>query len=250
MSLKIEESGNTVLITGGSSGIGLETAKRFAAANNTVLICGRKEEKLAQAKKLIPDLDYFRCDIAQQGDREKLYAWVEERHPDTNILINNAAIVHRVDFTKEPDMIQKADYEIQTNLMAPIALSKIFLPLLERVHDGKIINITTGLVYAPRFAYPIYNATKAALHSFTQVLRAQLEQSPLEVIEVLMPVVNTPWHNGRAPSMAISVEDAVDMMMKGLGRGKEEIPVGSVGLLKLLSRVSPRMALKRINSLS
>ncbi|GAB2673360.1 hypothetical protein GCM10027036_28500 [Flavihumibacter cheonanensis] len=95
----------------------------------------------------------------------------------------------------------------------------------------------------------IYNATKAALHSFTQVLREQIQPDPIEIIEVLFPVVNTPWHKGAAPRIAIQPQEAVAKMLKGIENNKTEIRVGAVQLLYFLHRIAPRFAFKKINQL-
>ncbi|MDL5045218.1 SDR family NAD(P)-dependent oxidoreductase [Oscillatoria amoena NRMC-F 0135] len=240
----------TILITGGSSGIGLELAKQLINLQNTVIICGRSEEKLAAAKQLLPQLITIACDISNDNDRMKLYEFIQQHYPACNVLINNAAIVHRVDFRADVLMVRKAQAEINTNLLAPIALTKLFLPLFENTPNPAIINITTGLIYAPRAEYPIYNATKAALHSFTQVLRHRLKETNVKVIEVMMPVVDTPWHNGDVPKIAISTEVAVNKMLKGIGTGKYEVRVGAVKLLYFISRISPKLAFKIINGIS
>ncbi|MDF9798152.1 putative oxidoreductase [Catalinimonas alkaloidigena] len=238
---------NTILITGGSSGIGLELASVLSSKGNRVLICGRSKSKLEKARQSIPELEIFVCDLAHQTERQNLYQRVAENYPECNVLVNNAAIVHRTDFRCDEAMMEKAEAEIQTNLMAPIALSKLFLPLLEKNVNPAIINITTGLVYAPKAAYPIYNASKAALHSFSQVLRHQLQENPVRIIEVQMTVVDTPWHEGNAPAMAISPQKAVKEMLSKLEKRQEEIRIAKVGMLNLLSRISPALAFKLIN---
>lgn len=239
----------TILITGGSSGIGMELAKQLIARQNTVLICGRSAEKLSAANGEIPDLHCFQCDISLESDRKKLIGWISSKHPQCNILINNAAIVHRTNFHLDDAILQKADLEIRTNLFAPIALSKALLPAFQKKKQSAIINITTGLIYAPRAIYPIYNATKAALHSFTQVLRHQLKDTNVNVIEVMMPVVATAWHQGNVPDIAISPEVAVTEMVAGIEKGKQEVKVGKVPILHFLSRLSPAFAFKKINQI-
>ena len=172
-------SHQTVLITGGSSGIGLELAKQLAARQNTVLICGRSAQRLSDAKVVVPEAQTFQCDISSDSERTKLLQWVKKYHPSCNVLVNNAAIVHKSNFYEDAGIVEAAIREIDTNLVAPIALTKAFLNLFKQQKNSAVINITTGLIYAPRAVYPIYNATKAAVHAFTQVLRHQIRELPV-----------------------------------------------------------------------
>jgi uncharacterized oxidoreductase len=240
----------TVLITGGSSGLGLELAKQLIAKQNSVIICGRSVERLAEAKTLIPQVHTFCCDISNDNDRLKLFDWIVTNHPTCNVLINNAAIVHKTNFHADPEIVEKAIQEIETNLIAPIALSKRFLERFQHQKESAIVNITTGLIYTPRSVYPIYNATKAALHSFTQVLRHQIKDLPVEVIEVMMPAVATPWHQGNVPKIAIPPAKAVNEMIEKLESGSKEIRIGKVKILYALSRIAPAFAFRKINELS
>ena len=211
---------NTILITGGSSGIGLALAKRLIKKNNKVLICSRSKEKLEKAKTNYPAIEILQCDLSKEKECERLALWIQEKHPECNILINNAAIVHIADFYKDEKILEKANAEIHTNLLAPIILSKLFIPILEKNPNPKLINITSGLAYIPKADYPFYNATKAALHSFTQVLRMQMKESAIGIIEVFPPVVDTPFHKGNPPPKAISAEKAVDKMINDIEKPK------------------------------
>lgn len=242
-------TGNTILITGGTSGVGLELANRLQRKGNEIIICSRSREKLDAAEAGNPGLVPYQCDVSNPDDCKEMVRWLEAHKPALNVLINNAAVSHAMDFVEEAAALEKASIEIETNLIAPIRLMKQIYPILSRNAAPKMINITTGLIYAPRSIYPIYNATKAALHSFTQMLRIQLEKSPVQVIEVQLPAVDTPWHKGNPPKIAIPVEAAVKEMMSGLEKGKEEIKVGKVKLLYALSRIAPGFALRKVNSL-
>lgn len=242
-------TGNTILITGGSSGVGLQLAKVLLSQRNRVLICGRSTDKLSLAKHLLPEVQTFCCDLSKPSERIDLFYWVQQHHPSCNMLINNAAFVHVADFFKEEKAYEQAVQEFETNVLAPIHLTKLFLPLLLANPLPQIVNIGTGLVYVPRTAYPFYNATKAALHSFSQVLRSQLEKQEVRMVEVLLPAIDTPWHKGNPPKIAISVERAVEEMLQKLDKGQEEIKVGAVWLLYWLSRIAPRFAFRKINAL-
>jgi uncharacterized oxidoreductase len=244
-------SDNKILITGGSSGLGLEMAKRLLESGNTVIICSRSAEKLSEAKELFPPLIVYPFDIADAASCTGLAEWIRKEHPDLNVVINNAAVVHRTDFLADPDTLAKSELEIQTNFLGPVRLIKHLYGSIKANDKPAIINITTGLIYAPKADYPFYNATKAALHSFTQTLRLKWKTEGVEVIEVMFPVVDTPWHaKGEVPKIAITTENAVEQMLAGIKKGKAEIRVGGVKLLYPLSRIMPGVALKFINNLS
>ena len=241
---------NTILITGGSSGVGLELAKRLVEKDNRVIICGRSQEKLANAKAKHPDIESFRCDLSKLHDCEKLAKWIRENHPDCNILINNAAIVHTTSFYKDEKALEKVDAEIRTNLFAPVALTKLLIPTLEKNPNPKLVNITSALAYVPKSDYLFYSATKSALHSFTQTLRIQMKELPIDIAEVFLPSVNTPFHKGKPPKGAISAQDAVDKIIRGLENGKTEIRVKTAKLIYFMHRIAPGFILRKVNSQS
>lgn len=245
--MKIKNS--TVLITGGSSGIGLELSKVLLQKGNKVIICGKSNEKLLAAKKLLPELITYQCDLSDNQECAAFAKRIKENHPDLSILINNAAIVNKIDFINDEKAIELAENEYQTNLIAPIRLIKLLYPTISANNSSAIINITTGLIYAPRFIYPFYNSSKSALHSFTQTLRIRLKDEKTKVIEVMFPAVDTPWHQGTPPKIAIGVEKAVSEMLSGLEKGKSEIKVGGAKILSLIARIAPSFALKKVNEL-
>lgn len=243
----MQTKSNTILITGGSSGIGLELANVLVQKGNKVIICSRSQEKLEKARQVIPTVNIIQCDVSQLQECERLYRWVESYHPECNILINNAAVVHKTSFRNDNDIIAKSECEIHTNFLGPLSLIKLFLPLLEKNNNSEIINVTTGLIYAPKATYTTYCATKAALHSFTQTLRIQLKDNPVKIREVIMTVVDTPFHNGDAPKIAVTPKEAVSEMVKKLEQSKTEIRIGGTKLLYILSRLMPGLATKIIN---
>jgi uncharacterized oxidoreductase len=246
--MKLEN--NTILVTGGSSGIGLQLSKVLIQKGNTVIICGRSNEKLEAAKNMIPQLITYQCDLANRQECVDFARKISGNHPDLNVLINNAAIVNTIDFIHDENAIDLSEKEYQTNLLAPIRLIKLLYKTINSNDVSAIINITTGLIYAPRAIYPFYNSSKSALHSFTQTLRMSLKNEKTEVVEVMFPAVNTPWHKGAPPKIAISVEDAVSEMIHGLEKGKPEIRVKGAKILYLLSRIAPNFALRKINQIT
>lgn len=183
-------SGNTILITGGATGIGYALAEEFLARGNTVLLCGRREDRLKEAQQKHPELIIKVCDVTKEKDREALFVWATIEHPDLNVLVNNAGIQRDIDLTKGMEDLT-GESEISINLIAPIHLSARFIPFLHNQTNAAIINVSSGLALRPESAsrMPIYTATKAGLHAFSISLRGQLKDSGFEVIELLPPAV-------------------------------------------------------------
>jgi uncharacterized oxidoreductase len=187
----MKTSGNTILITGGATGIGFGLAEVLLNADNTVLICGRRQAKLEEAKKKLPGLHIHQCDVTLKDGCESLYNWVKNQYPGFNILINNAGVSGLIDFMKGVPEAFKSEDEIDTNLKAPVLLSGYFIPLLFKQKLAAIINISSGLAFVPLASSPLYGATKAALHSFSLALRIQLKDTNIKVFELMPPICDT-----------------------------------------------------------
>jgi uncharacterized oxidoreductase len=183
-------NGNTVLITGGATGIGLALAESFLKLGNEVIICGRREKRLLEAQKNHPNLYIKNCDVSSEEGRKSLFIWVTENFNNLNILINNAGIQRAIDF-KDGIKGLEGENEIKINLEALVYLSALFIPFLESKQESAIINISSGLAITPLAVFPIYCATKAGVHTFTQCLRYQLSKTSIKVFEVLPPIVET-----------------------------------------------------------
>ncbi len=229
-------SGNTILITGGSSGIGLAFAREFAALGNTIIICGRREDKLAEVKGEIEGIITKKCDVASANERTELYNWILAEYPETNILINNAGVQMAADLTTPVDL-ERIYAEVDTNFIAPLHLSSLFAAHLSGVLNGAIINISSGLAFVPIAFMPVYCATKAAIHSLTLSLRHQLRNTSVKVFEVLPPSVDT-WlgHDYRADKSqshgGIPVSEFISEAMEGLKNDVLETAVGMANNLR------------------
>jgi uncharacterized oxidoreductase len=186
----MKTSGNTILITGGTSGIGLAFAKKFLELNNRVIICGRREDRLKKIKESYNEIETRVCDVQLNEDRITLASWVLKNFPDTNILINNAGIQLLADLTKEVDL-GRIYQEVEINLIAPIHLSSLFVQHFKQKNETAIINISSGLAFTPLAVVPIYCSTKAAIHSLTFSLRHQLKDTSIKVFEIAPPSVDT-----------------------------------------------------------
>lgn len=218
---------NTVLITGGSLGIGLALAEAFLKAGNTVLICGRRADKLAAARARFPELHTFVSDVAQQADREQLFATVQRDFPALNILVNNAGIQRPIDLTNGPGSYETGVSEITTNLVAPFHLATLFVPLLASQPEAAIINITSGLGFTPLADFPVYAATKAGLHTFSLSLRHQLRNTSVRVFEVIPPIVNTELKGDDTPDpRGIPASQVADETLAALTNDTYELAIG------------------------
>lgn len=228
----MKTSGNTVLITGGATGLGLGLAKAFKESGNEVIICGRRESRLKEAAALVPGIHTFVCDISSAEARTNLAAWTNENFPGLNILINNAGVQKSLNLEEPAEVNRRASEEIEINFTAPIHLASLFIPLLSGHKDAAIINITSGLAFAPLAMYPVYCATKAALHSFSMSLRHRLSKTSVKVFEIAPPLVQTelkvPGDNGHPEMNAhgITVQAFLDEAMEAIKNDKFEYAVG------------------------
>ncbi|HUN65207.1 MAG TPA: SDR family NAD(P)-dependent oxidoreductase [Bacteroidota bacterium] len=184
-------SGNTILITGGATGIGYAMAEWFLNAGNEVIICGRREERLREAREKLPSVRITTCDVAEDAGRKELVEWATSRFGGLNILVNNAGVQRDIDFSGGAGEYEAHRDEIAINLEAPIMLSGLFIPHFLRKERAAIVNVTSGLGFVPAARMPVYSATKAGLHAFTMALRHQLRNSPIRVFELVPPAVDS-----------------------------------------------------------
>lgn len=219
-------SGNTILITGGASGIGLAFAEKFLNAGNKVIVVGRREEKLSEAKERFPELHTRVCDVSKEDERIQLFEWVIKHFPDVNMLVNNAGIQQRVNLLHATNDWTYYQNEIAINVEGPIHLSMLFIPHLMKHSQAAIVNVTSGLAVQPGVWVPIYSATKAAMHSFTISLRHQLENTSIEVVDVLPPAVNTDLGGAGLHTFGAPVNEFIDVIFEGLKNKKQEIGFG------------------------
>jgi uncharacterized oxidoreductase len=218
-------SGNTILITGGGSGIGLAFAERFIKRGNQVIICGRRENVLQEAKEKFPGIVTRTCDLTVEAERIALFDWVTANYPKINVLVNNAGILQRFNVLKA-DAKHNWSYfgkEITANLEAPIHLSMLFAPFFAEKEKAAIINVTSGLAFTPLAVTPIYSASKAAVHSFSVCLRYQLSATSVEVIEVVPPAVDTDLSGAWLQTHVEPLDAFADGIFKGLEEGETEI---------------------------
>src|ERR1700678_1424061 len=244
---------NTILITGGASGIGYELTKQLTALGNTILITGRDQAKMNRAKAALPGIHTFRSDVSDPRAIATLYEEVTKQFPDLNILINNAGIMRRINIHDKAGSVENITREIEINLSGPIRMVKQFLPHLKTKSEAAIVNVSSGLAFVPLPISPVYCATKAGLHSFTQSLRVQLKNTNVKVFELAPPATETPLLTGdfEAEDMAgvslMGVAEMVRQAIQGLRKDHLEIRPGLSNMLKLMSRIAPQFILNQLS---
>ena len=182
---------NTILITGGGSGIGRGLAEAFHALGNKVIIAGRRQHALEEVTDANPGMASVTLDIDNPDAIRSFAEEVTELHPTLNVLINNAGISRLEDLKAQPESPTKAEAMITTNLLGPIRLTAALLPHLRKQARATVINVTSGLGFVPLPQAPTYSATEAALHSYTESLRFQFKDTPVEFLEIIPPYVQT-----------------------------------------------------------
>ena len=212
------------------------------------MICGRTLSTLEQAKEADPRLEIAQCDVTNAAQIQALRDRCQSDFGEIDILVNNAAIIHRFDMTNGSLSLDHQIQEVDINLGGPIRMTHYFLPQLMRRPEAAIVNLTSALAFMPTVASPIYSATKAALRSWTMSLRAQLAATNIKVVEVIPPLVDTEMNTDYdAGVRKMSPEEHADHFMKGFAGGREEIPVGISRGLPTLSRIAPRAVFRMLN---
>lgn len=239
---------STILITGGTSGIGLELVKQLTEQGSDIIVTGRNLEALSTVKKRFPNVHTFRSDVSDPGDIEKLYKDVTGQFPALNIIINNAGLMRLIDLQDETLDLENINREIITNLSGTIQMVQQFLPHLKKQKSAAIVNVSSAIAFMPYSSAPIYSASKAGVHAYTKALRLQLEDSNVKVFEMIPPGVNTNLQNNWVmqpnPNMMMDADKLVNTVIKQLLKDKTELKPFLVGIIKTAGRVMPETLLK------
>jgi uncharacterized oxidoreductase len=231
----------TILITGGSAGIGLALARKFFELGNQVIVTGRRQKVLERLKANHPKLHVIQSDVADPEQIASLARRVKASYPKLDVLINNAGIMLHKNLAAPAADLDGLTAEMDINLAGVIRMTSAFIDILE-ANKGTIINVSSGLAFVPLSSAPIYCATKSAVHSYTQSLRFQLERAGVEVIELMPPAVKTELSadlpEGGLVSL-ISADELIKKTFSALKKGKVEIRPGQANLLALMRRLAP-----------
>ena len=233
----MQVAGKTILLTGGTDGIGRELAGQLKAKGATVIVTGRTPERIAAAEAA--GYEVIMADLSSQAGVDAILTAVKGR--DIDILINNAGLGSDHDFREAMPDLADNDRCIAANLNAPIHLITGLMPVLRARPEAMIVNVTSGLAIAPRAGGPIYCATKAGLRSYTLALREQLKGTNIHVLEVLPPVVETKMTAGRG-SKKMSPQDCAAQIVDAMESNATEANVGMVKLLRFVYSISPALA--------
>jgi uncharacterized oxidoreductase len=246
-------SGNTVLITGGASGIGYSMAQAFLDAGSEVIVCGRRENKLLEVQRQYPRIHVRTCDVASELQRNAMVEWVVAHFGSLNVLVNNAGVQRDIDLTKGIAEFLAGDNEIRINLEAPILLAGMLVPQLTGKKGAAIVNVSSGLGFVPAVKMPVYSASKAGMHAFSMCLRQQVLPLGIKVFEVVPPAVDTDLNpQGRATrggyKANLTSTEFVAAVMKGIANDVFEIGYGMTeGFIKA-SRADLDKSFQQMNS--
>ena len=219
----MKTTGNTILITGGGSGIGRGLAEALQATGNTVIIAGRRKEALAETLEANPGMKSVELDIQDPAKVTEVSAQLVKDYPELNVLINNAGIMKE---TRPGSGVIDEDSlasTLTTNLLGPIRLTGALLEHLKGKQDAVVMNVTSGLAFIPMVPVSVYCATKAALHSYTLSLRFDLKDTGVTVMELVPPYVQTDLFNGANDPRAMPLKEFIDETMELLATDAEEI---------------------------
>lgn len=231
---------NIIVLTGGTSGIGLELLGQLYDGNK-IIVTSSSQSNIDKLQKNFPKVTGIVCNL---GDTTSVKTFIDKclsEFSDINILINNAGIQNNYLFPDEKNGYEKISNEITINFISPMLLIYGLLPILINKKSSAIINVSSGLAFAPKKSAPIYCGTKAAIHNTTKALRYQLENSTVKVFEIIPPLVETPMTEGRGKGK-ITPKQLVDEFIRNFKNDKFESNIGKTKLLRLIQRISPSLA--------
>ncbi len=240
---------NTILITGGSAGIGFETAKLLSEQGNNVIIIGRDQNRLDEAKDKLSNVTAIKVDVSKAEDVKELVNNISRLYPELNVIINNAgrALLYNL-VDESQDAYANAEDEMLTNYLSIVRLNQQLLPLLKQQEEAAIVNVSSVVAYVPGITLPTYAASKAALHSYTTSLRLSLENTSVKVFELFPPLVNTAFSKEIGGHNGIEPLQVAEELLEGLKNDEFEIRVGDTAKIYDLFLSSPADALNVMNA--
>lgn len=218
---------NTILITGGSAGIGFQMAKLFSENGNRVIITGRNADRLQKAAAQLENTTAIVSDVSNAADVDALVARLQKDFPQLNVVINNAGSVYVYNLAEpNADAFAKAGDEMLTNYLSIIRLNELLLPALRNQQEAAIVNVSSIVAFAPGIRMSTYGASKAALHAYTQALRLTLEDTPVKVFELMPPLVDTEFSVEIGGANGIPPAQVAAELFNALQQDELEVHVG------------------------
>jgi uncharacterized oxidoreductase len=239
----MELKNSTILITGGTSGIGLEFVKQLTGHGAHIIVTGRNPDRLKETLNHFPKVHIFQSDVSNPQEIKQLYAEVTAIFPDLNIIMNCAGQMRQIDLQDTTLDLENITREINTNLSGTIQMVHQFLPHLIKQKSAAIINVSSAIAFMSYSIAPIYSASKAGAHAYTKALRLQLQKTNVKVFEVLPPGVKTNLQHGwlvpPPEGRMMEADKMVAVTINGILKDKLEIKPGLARMVKLLARIAP-----------
>lgn len=246
----MKTSNNTILITGGSAGIGLATAKAFLEKGNEVIITGRDAKRLEQAATQLPGVHTLVSDVSNEAAVDELVNTIRTKFPRLNVLINNAGYAALHSLSAGQEIWKEAEKEMYTNYISVVRLTEKLLPVLQLQPAAAVVNVSSIVAYAPGLSIPTYSASKAALHSYSKVLRLSLQDTSIKVFELMPPLVNTDFSAGIGGANGIPPEAVAVDLVNSMEQDVYSIHTGKTADIYELLKVSPTAALNAMNGVT
>ncbi|MCW3086269.1 MAG: short-chain dehydrogenase [Bacteroidetes bacterium] len=243
-------SKNTILITGGSAGIGFETAKAFSEKGNTVIITGRDPERLKNAAAKLKNVTAIACDVSKDSEVRELVKRLNTEFPQLNMVVNNAGRALFYNLAEENiNGFEKAGEEMLTNYLSIIRLNELLLPLLKKQKEAAIVNVSSVVAFVPSAHLATYAGSKAALHSYSLSLRIALaKDTAIKVFELMPPLVNTDFSQEIGGANGIAPSVVAEALLNAIDNNEYEIRVGNTENVYKAFLASPEGALKMMNA--
>lgn len=248
----MKTTGNTILITGGGTGMGLEAAKQFHAMGNSIIMVARNEERLKKEAAKLKNASILVCDLSIEEDLHRLVATVKEIHPKLNMVFLNAGIAANYKLFNLDDSYRVSIHEMVTNYNSVVMITQALAPILSDKDNASIIITTSGVAFVPDLQHPTYSATKAALHSYTLSLRLALEQqkSKVKIFELMAPLVDTPFAKGIDSDQKMPASTVIQKMIAKLEINEYEMHIGLTKEIVKKTKKSTQEALHFVNGIT
>lgn len=245
-------TGNTILITGAATGIGLEAAKLFDQHGNRLIMVARNEDRLEREAARLKDAHTFACDISDADQVGRLVDYVRSEHGEINMIFLNAGVTNNYQLFGDEDMFEHASEEMATNYLSAVRLTQLFEPLLRDKPNAAIIITTSGVALVRDVQNPTYSATKAALHSLVLAMRLVLQKtgSDIKVFELMAPLVDTPFSRDVNSDAKVPPAEVADALLTNLEQDVLEMHVGITADMYQTYLKSLEQALRGLNAVT